>query len=80
MVKKDKLVDDVLKRMKARSDSGIKKFGKTMLEAKKPFLSWIADAQEEAWDTIIYLEKVKTLVKEDEIDMYDEHFKPGGTI
>ena len=37
MAKKDKLVDDVLKRMKARSDSGIKKFGTTMLEAEKPF-------------------------------------------
>ena len=55
MVKKDKLVDDVLKRMKTRSDSGIKKFGTTMLEAEKPFLSWIDDAQEEACDTIIYL-------------------------
>ena len=80
MVKKDKLVDDVLKRMKTRSDSGIKKFGTTMLEAKKPFLSWIDDAQEEAWDTIIYLEKVKTLVKEDKIDIYYKNFKIGVTI
>ena len=80
MVKKDKLVDDVLKRMKTRSDSGIKKFGTTMLEAEKPFLSWIDDAQEEAWDTINYLEKVKTLVKEDKIDIYDKNFKIGGTI
>ena len=80
MVKKDKLVDDVLKRMKTRSDSGIKKFGTTMLEAKKPFLSWIDDAQEEAWETIIYLEKDKTMVKEDKIDIYDKNFKIGGTI
>ena len=47
---------------------------------KNLFLSWIDDAQEEAWDTIIYLEKVKTLVKEDKIDIYDKNFKIGGTI
>ena len=30
-----------------------------MLEAVKPIEKWIEDAQEESWDKIVYLEKIK---------------------
>ena len=41
---------------------GIKKYNVTMLQAKKPIEKWIEDAQEEAWDQIVYLEKIKSLL------------------
>jgi hypothetical protein len=33
-----------------------------MAEANKPIEKWIEDAQEEAWDKIVYLEKIKSLL------------------
>jgi len=56
---RDTLVQGILKRFAKRSDDGIKKYGKTMLQATKSRIKWINDAQEESWDTIVYLEKLK---------------------
>ena len=75
MKTKDKLVQIVIDRIAKRSDAGIKKFGCTMLESKKPTIAWIDDAQEELADAIIYLEKFKHILKEEEL----EQEKIGGT-
>ena len=56
---KDTLVQGILKRFAKRSDDCIKKYGKTMLQATKSIAQWIDDAQEESWDKIVYLEKIK---------------------
>ena len=48
--------------MGKRADDGIKKYGSTMFHSKKSFVAWIDDAQEELWDAIVYLEKLKTLM------------------
>ena len=64
---KDKMIQSIMNRMSKRSEDGIKKFGNTMIESKKPTISWINDIQEEMWDSIVYLEKLKTIIeKEDE--------------
>ena len=75
MKTKDKLVQGVIDRIDKRSDAGIKKFGCTMLQSKKPTIAWIDDAQEELADAIIYLEKFKYILKEEEL----EQEKIGGT-
>jgi len=59
----DPLVMDLIQTFAKRSDKGIDKYGKTMIEANKPIDEWIKDAQEEAWDQIVYLEKIKRLLK-----------------
>ena len=56
---KDPLVQVILERFAKRSENGIKKYGKTMLQATKSIAQWIDDAQEESWDKIVYLEKIK---------------------
>ncbi len=74
---KDKMIQSIMNRMSKRSEDGIKKFGNTMIESKKPTISWINDIQEEMWDSIVYLEKLKTIIeKEDEL-MNQSY---GGTI
>ena len=74
---KDKMIQNIMNRMSKRSEDGIKKFGNTMIESKKPTISWINDIQEEMWDSIVYLEKLKTIIeKEDEL-MNQSY---GGTI
>jgi len=63
---KDPLVQVILERFAKRSENGIKKYGKTMLQATKSRIKWINDAQEESWDTIVYLEKLKTELQKKE--------------
>ena len=75
MKTKDKLVQGVIDRIAKRSEKGIKKFGCTMLQSKKPTIAWINDTQEELADAIIYLEKFKYILKEEEL----EQEKIGGT-
>ncbi len=75
MKTKDKLVQGVIDRIAKRSEIGIKKFGCTMLESKKPTIAWIDEAQQELSDAIIYLEKFKYILKEEEL----EQEKLGGT-
>ena len=59
---KDKMIKKIMQRMSKRADDGIKKYGSTMLHSKKSFVAWIDDAQEELWDAIVYLEKLRTLM------------------
>jgi len=68
MKTKDKLVQGVIDRIAKRSEQGIKKFGCTLLQSKKPTIAWIDDAQEELADAIIYLEKFKYILKEEELE------------
>tara|TARA_R110002012_G_scaffold261921_1_gene444044 strand:- start:377 stop:610 length:234 start_codon:yes stop_codon:yes gene_type:complete len=75
MKTKDKLVQGVIDRIAKRSEKGIKKFGCTMLQSKKPTIAWINDTQEELADAIIYLEKFKYILEEEEL----EQEKIGGT-
>jgi hypothetical protein len=75
MKTKDKLVQKVIERIAKRSDAGIKKFGCTILQSKKPTIAWINDTQEELADAIIYLERFKYILEEEEL----EQEKIGGT-
>ena len=59
---KDKMIKKIMQRMGKRADDGIKKYGSTMLHSRKSFVAWVDDAQEELWDAIVYLEKLKTLM------------------
>tara|TARA_R110000744_G_scaffold74606_6_gene148934 strand:+ start:1141 stop:1389 length:249 start_codon:yes stop_codon:yes gene_type:complete len=61
---KDPLVRDLLARMSKRSDEGLTKYKVSMDLAMKPIGKWIEDAQEEEWDKIVYLEKVKRILEE----------------
>lgn len=69
---KDKMIQNIMNRMSKRSEDGIKKFGNTMDESKKPTINWIDDVQEEMWDSIVYLEKLKTILKEEKKDFLEE--------
>jgi|TARA_R110000824_G_scaffold392557_1_gene591033 hypothetical protein len=63
-IKTDPLVEKIAKRMLARSNAGIIKYGNTMRTAEKPLVEWIGDTQEELLDAIVYLEKVKEKISQ----------------
>ena len=72
---RDKMIRKIMQRMSQRADDGIKKYGSTMLHSKKSFVAWCDDVQEELWDSIVYLEKLKSLMAEEIKEME----KIGGT-
>mgnify|MGYP003108844275 FL=1 len=67
---KDPLVQRILERFAKRSENGIKKYGRTMVDATKSIDEWIDDAQEESWDKIVYLEKIKIELQKKEGGKY----------
>lgn len=59
--KTDKIVEDVIKRFKQRSEEGIEKYGTTLYDSPDGFYKFLNHAQEEAMDFILYLEKLKNI-------------------
>ena len=58
-VKVDSIVESVVKKFKDRSDVGIKKYGTTLDRTDLKPIDWITNAQEEAMDFCLYLERLK---------------------
>lgn len=59
---KDPMIQELLQKFSKRSDEGILNYRVTMVQATKPLHKWIDDTQEELWDAIVYLEKIKSLL------------------
>lgn len=58
---KDTILEQVITKMRERSERGIEKYGTTLDREDLTVLDWINHAQEEAMDFILYLEKLKRL-------------------
>lgn len=58
-VKVDSIVESVVKKFKDRSDVGIKKYGTTLDRTDLKPIDWITNAQEEAMDFCLYLERLR---------------------
>lgn len=54
----DPIVRKVMHKIKARSDAGMKKYGKTMLSKDTTLLKELEEVQEELMDACVYLERV----------------------
>lgn len=58
-MKKDKIVQQVIKKFEQRSEVGIRKYGTTLEENNLNIEEWINHAIEEQMDNILYLTKLK---------------------
>jgi hypothetical protein len=56
---KDSVVQSVINKFKQRSEVGIKKYGVTLERTDLSTLNWIEEAQAEAMDFCLYLERLK---------------------
>ena len=64
----DPTVNAVLEKMIKRAETGMKKYGKSIRDDnRRDLVGWISEAQEELYDAIIYLEKVKEVFKTSKI-------------
>jgi hypothetical protein len=61
--KEDLIVTNVINKFKTRSQEGIREYGTTLADNPDGFYKWIEEAQSEAMDFILYLEKIKQLNK-----------------
>ena len=55
----DKILEEVIYRMRERSEVGIKKYGTTLMREDLSHLDWLNHLQEELMDAILYLQKLK---------------------
>jgi hypothetical protein len=60
---KDTIVNKVIQSFVERSNVGLQKYGTTLDRDDLSVLDWIQHAQEEHMDAILYLEKLKAVIK-----------------
>lgn len=58
----DPVINDVITQVVARSEQGLKKFGKPIEEADGDALHWLNEAVEEALDCAVYLVKMRRVL------------------
>ena len=63
LVVQDSIVASVVKQFQDRSEVGQKKYGTTLDRTDLTPLDWVQHAQEELMDGILYLEKLKQVIK-----------------
>ena len=64
---RDKIIEQVINKIKSRSDVGFKKYKVTLHQDEQPLNVWLTHIQEELMDSVNYIEKAK-MVLQDEIE------------
>ena len=64
---RDKIIEQVVNKIKSRSDVGYKKYGITLADDNQPLDVWLQHLQEELMDAVNYLEKARAVLR-DEIE------------
>lgn len=63
MFMKDKIVEAVIEKFKERSETGIKKYGTTLIRDDLDLEQWLTHLQEELMDAVNYIEAIKNNIK-----------------
>ena len=56
---RDKIIEQVINKIKSRSDVGFKKYGVTLSDDEQSLDTWLKHIQEELMDATLYVEKLK---------------------
>lgn len=56
---KDPIVESVVAKMRIRSQAGIKEYGTTLADNPMKLIEWLNEAQAEAMDLALYLERIR---------------------
>ena len=59
---RDKIIEQVINKIKSRSDVGYKKYGVTLHEDNQSLNTWLTHIQEELMDAVNYIEKAKAVL------------------
>ena len=66
----DPIVDSVIEQFKERSKKGFEKYGHTLERKDLSTLEWINEAQQEAMDFCLYLERLKKEFKNENLHIH----------
>ena len=64
---RDKIIEQVINKIKSRSDVGYKKYGVTLKDDEQTLDTWLNHIQEELMDAVNYIEKAREVLT-DEIE------------
>ena len=64
---RDIIIQQVIDKIKSRSDVGFKKYGVTLKDDDQPLDVWLTHIQEELMDAVNYIEKARSVLR-DEIE------------
>ena len=64
---RDKIIEQVINKIKSRSDVGFKKYGVTLSDDEQSLDTWLKHIQEELMDAVNYIEKARSVLR-DEIE------------
>lgn len=67
---RDKIIEQVVNKIKSRSDVGFKKYGVTLSDDDQPLDAWLQHLQEELMDAVNYLEKARMVLREEIEECY----------
>ena len=56
---RDKVIERVINKIKARSDVGYKKYGVTLHDDEQTLETWLTHIQEELMDAILYIQAAR---------------------
>ena len=59
---RDKIIEQVINKIKSRSDVGFKKYGVTLSDDEQSLDTWLKHIQEELMDAVNYIEKAKSVL------------------
>jgi len=60
---RDIIIQQVIDKIKSRSEVGFKKYGVTLKDDDQPLDVWLTHIQEELMDAVNYIEKAKDVLK-----------------
>ena len=76
---RDKIIEQVINKIKSRSDVGYKKYGITLKDDEQTLDTWLNHIQEELMDAVNYIEKAREVLTDEieeamlkRIEVYDE--------
>jgi hypothetical protein len=67
---RDPIIKAVINKIKNRSDVGFKKYGVTLQEDDQPLDTWLQHIQEELMDAVNYIEKARSVLREEIEECY----------
>ena len=67
---RDKIIQQVINKIKSRSDVGFKKYGVTLYDDDQGLDAWLNHLQEELMDAVNYIEKARMSLREEIEECY----------
>ena len=67
---RDKIIEQVINKIKSRSDVGFKKYGVTLSDDEQSLDTWLKHIQEELMDAVNYIEIARSVLREEIEECY----------